>query len=226
MLNFKDKQMNQINAASVDSRKQCLPQQAVQKVADSERPETAAERVVRLCASEGGAFPGWLCDEARRRNQQLQEMAKQVGVTYGYISQLRNGIRRTEDISHNFAVSCARYLGVPAIVVKLVSGSIRISDFAFPGQSEEQLIDRAIRTIQDDPQLRAALPRQMVLLPLEVKKVLVAMYAQTSSQDVFGLHELPETVRWLQRAAVLHVENEFEAVMGHRDTSAEDEFHS
>lgn len=216
--------MNQVNAGE-QGRNQCLSGNAVQKMAESERPETAAERVVRLCGSEGGALTGWLCDEAHRRNQELQEMARQVGVTYGYISQLRHGIRLTENISHDFSVSCARYLGVPAIVVKLVSGSIRISDFAFPGQSEEQLIDRAVRAMQDNPQLRASLPRETMRLPLEVKKVLVAMYAETSGQDVYGLQELPETVRWLQRAAVLHVENEFEAMAGHRDTATCSESH-
>jgi hypothetical protein len=51
------------------------------------------------------------------------------------------------------------------------------------------------------------------------------MYAETSGQDVYGLQELPETVRWLQRAAVLHVENEFEAMAGHRDTATCSESH-
>jgi transcriptional regulator with XRE-family HTH domain len=215
--------MNQVNAG--EQGHQYVSGKVAQSMADSGQLETAAERVVRLCGSEGGALTGWLSDEARRRHQEPQEMARQVGVTCGYISQLRQGIRRPEDISHDFAVSCARYLGVPAIVVKLVSGSIRISDFAFPGESEEQLIDRAVRAMQDDPQLRACLPGEMIRLPLEVKKMLVAMYAQTSAQDVFGLHELPETVRWLQRAAVLHVENELEAVAGHRDSSAWGESH-
>lgn len=217
--------MNQVTTASVNDRNPRIAPPAVQIMTPNEPAETATERVVRLCGSDGGALTGWLYDEARRRNQEIREMARLVGVTYGYISQLRTGIRLTEHISHDFAVSCARYLGVPAIVVKLVSGSIRISDFAFPSESEEQLINRAVRTMQDDPQLRAALPSEMVLLPLEVKKVLVAMYTHTSGQDVFGLHDLPETVRWLQRAAVLHVENEFEAMAGHRDTSAGVESH-
>ena len=215
--------MNQVDAG--EQGHQYVSGKAAQSMADSGQLETAAERVVRLCGSEGGALTGWLSDEARRRHQEPQEMARQVGVTCGYLSQLRQGIRRPEDISHDFAVGCARYLGVPAIVVKLVSGSIRISDFAFPGESEEQLIDRAVRAMQDDPQMRASLPGEMVRLPLEVKKVLVAMYAQTSAQDVFGLHELPETVRWLQRAAVLHVENELEAMAGHRDSSGWGESH-
>lgn len=187
---------------------------------DSQTPETAAERVIRLCRSGGGALTGWLFDEARLRQQEYQDMARELGVTFGYINQLKSGIRLPENISHEFAVACGRYLGVPAIVVKLISGSIRISDFGFPYESEEQVLDRALRAIQADPQLRSALPGELMALPVDVKKMMVMMYVETSSQDVFGLHELPEMLRWLQRAAVNHCENEYEAMAGHRDTSA------
>lgn len=183
--------------------------------------ETAAARVTRLYQAESRALVAWLMDEAHLRQQEYQDMARELGVTTGYINQLKTGIRLPENISHEFAVACAQYLRVPAIVVKLVSGSIRISDFAFPNESEEQMLDRALRTMKSDPQLRAALPGNLMSLPVEAKKMMVAMYAESSTQDVFGLHELPEMLRWLQRAAVIHGENEFEAAVGHRDTSAQ-----
>ena len=212
--------MNQVNVAVAHENNVQNPLLGHLNAGDSQTPETAAERVIRLCRTGGGALMGWLLDDARRREQTLQDMARELGVTSGYINQLRTGIRLPEHISHEFAVACGRYLGVPAIVVKLISGSIRISDFAFPYESEEQVLDRALRAIQSDPQLRSALPGELMSLPLDVKKMMVMMYAETSSQDVFGLHELPEMLRWLQRAAVNHCENEYEAVAGHRDTSA------
>lgn len=211
--------MNQVNVATARSDNGQENQHGNLTASDGQTPETATERVTRLCRSKGGALIGWLLDDARRRQQESQDMAKELGVTSGYISQLRTGIRLPENISHEFAVACGRYLGVPAIVVKLISGSIRISDFGFPYESEEQVLDRALRAIQADPQLRSALPGELMALPLETKKMMVMMYAETSSQDVFGLHELPEMLRWLQRAAVNHCENEYEAMAGHRDTS-------
>ena len=212
--------MNQVNVATAHSDNGQENQHGPLNAVNSQTPETAGERVTRFCRSEGGALVGWLLDDARRRQQEYQDMARELGVTYGYINQLRTGIRMAENISHEFAVACGRYLGVPAIVVKLISGSIRISDFGFPYESEEQVLDRALRAIQADPQLRSALPGELMALPLEAKKMMVMMYAETSSQDVFGLHELPEMLRWLQRAAVNHCENEYEAMAGHRDTSA------
>jgi transcriptional regulator with XRE-family HTH domain len=212
--------MNQVNMATAYPKNGQKNQHGHLNASDNLTAETAGERVIRLCSVGGGALVGWLLDDACRRQHALQDMARELGVTSGYINQLRTGIRKPEDISHEFAVKCGRYLGVPAIVVKLISGSIRISDFAFPYESEEQVLDRALRAIQADPQLRSALPGELLSLPLDVKKMMVMMYAETSSQDVFGLHELPEMLRWLQRAAINHCENEYEAVAGHRDTSS------
>lgn len=207
--------MNQVNTAGTGTASGGETRRVRHKAGNVKCAETPAERVTRLCRADGGALVGWLLDEAHQRKQDYQDMAKQVGVTYGYINQLRTGIRLTENISHDFAVACARYLGVPAIVVKLISGSIRISDFGFPNESEAQLVDRALRAIQTDPQLRSALPGDLLSLPLEAKKLMVMMYAETSGQDVFGLRTLPDMLSWLQRAAVIHAENEFEALTSH-----------
>lgn len=65
-------------------------------------------RAQALYAAPGGPLMGWLCNEAVRRSHDMQAMAKALEVTYGYISQLRNGLRSTESISQEFAASCAK----------------------------------------------------------------------------------------------------------------------
>lgn len=179
--------------------------------------ETRDERVSRLYASPGGPLIGWLLDECRRRGQEYRQMAAELGVTYGYISQLRNGLRLTRQIGDDFAVSCARYLGVPPVVIKMIAGRIPMSDFVQPRESEESALDRALAQMLDDSAARQALPADLSELPLSAKQALVAMYQEVSGRDVLGLHSLPETVRWLQRAAVIHDESEAEAIRGHRD---------
>ncbi len=86
------------------------------KLANSQRTSTQAlaleddsreERVSRLYASPGGPLIGWLFDECRRRRQEYREMAACLGVTYGYVNQLRSGLRQARHISDDFAVSCA-----------------------------------------------------------------------------------------------------------------------
>lgn len=189
---------------------------------DSDRatqaPENAEERVSRLYNAEGGPLVGWLLDEARRRQMDLQSMARAVGVTYGYINQLRTGIRKTSQISHDFAAACAEFLGVPTVTVLLLAGYLTISDFAVCAESEELMLERAMRFIQDDPVMRSSIPVDLSQLCMNGKRVLALMYAEVSGKDVFQTHQLPEMVRWLQRAALEHDANSF-AVSVSRDTS-------
>jgi len=179
--------------------------------------ETRDERVRRLYSAPGGALMGWLLDEARVRGHLLQDLSRQLGVTVGYLHQLRNGHRLACNISHEFAKACADYLLVPTIVVKLVSGQIRMSDFSLPNISEEEVIEHAFQRLQSDPAARPLLPERLDTLNFEARRALVLMYSEFSSQDFFGLREIPEAVRWLQRAATLHDESECEALIGHRD---------
>ena len=174
--------------------------------------ETPTERVERLYAEDGGPLLGWLMDEAQLRGQLLNEMAAALGVTYGYINQLRNGIRKVSHISNEFARSCANYLGVPTVVVKLVSGSISLSDFAWPAVDEDMVVERAFQRMLSDPNVRPSLPRNAHKLPVPAKRVMVMMYADITGVDIFGARQLPDIVHWLQRAAIIHDGHEGQAM--------------
>lgn len=183
--------------------------------------ETREQRVARLYAFPGGPLIGWLYDECRRRGQELRQLAEALGVTYGYINQLRSGLRLTRHISDDFAVSCARYLGVPPVVVKMVAGRIPMSDFVQPHEAVEEAMDRAMACMLDDPIARHVLPADLSGLSIEAKQGLVALYIEATGRDVLGVRQLPELVRWLQRAATIHDESAGEAVRGHRDVLQE-----
>jgi len=184
--------------------------------------ESAEQRVARLYASPGGPLVGWLYDECRRRGQEYRQMADELGVTYGYINQLRSGVRLVRQISDEFAVNCARYLGVPPVVVKMIAGRIPMSDFVHPREPLEDAVNRAMAQMLDDPVARHVLPADMSQLSLEAKQSLVAMYVECSGRDLLGARQLPELVRWLQRAATIHDESCAEAVRGHRDLAEVD----
>lgn len=179
---------------------------------DSNVKETPQERVERLYSEDGGPLLGWLIDEAQLRGQLLSEMATDLHVTYGYINQLRNGIRKVSNISNEFARSCANYLGVPTVVVKLVSGSISLSDFAWPALDEDMVVERAFQRMLTDPNVRPSLPRHAQKLPVAAKRAMVMMYADITGVDLFGVRQLPDIVHWLQRAAILHDGHEGQAM--------------
>lgn len=170
--------------------------------------ESAEERVHRLYAGKGGPLIGWLLDEARARGMQISEMAEQLGVTYGYINQLRSGIRDTAAIGQGFAEACGRFLGVPPVVVKLLGGRILLSDFLAPDESEEQLVDRAFRVMLEDPVARKCLPADVDGLSAEARRALVLMYAESSGQALFHLDSLPAILRHLHSAAIVHEESQ------------------
>lgn len=169
--------------------------------------ETPEQRMLRLYAAEGGPLLGWLFEECDRRGQTRRDMAEELGVTYSYIYQLRCGVRQTRHLSPEVASACAKYLGVPPVVVKLLAGVIPMSDFVWPSQSEQEVLDRALDTMKRDPVARTLLPSDVQSLPMPAKRSLVLMYMESSRQDVLGVRHLPDVLHWLQRAAVIHDEN-------------------
>jgi transcriptional regulator with XRE-family HTH domain len=99
--------------------------------------ENKHDRALRLYQCPGGALLGWLFDEARLRQQTLDELAENLGVTPGYLMQISRGLRPTSQISQALTVACARYLGVAPVVIKLVSGSLSMTDFTVGFSSSE-----------------------------------------------------------------------------------------
>ena len=162
---------------------------------------------------------GWLLDEAYKRGDTLNKMAAEIGVTYGYINQMRTGIRSTENLSQEVCDGIARYLGSCTVVVKLLAGRIKLSDFAFKAETEEAAVNRAFRAMKEDTKIRQLVTVDLESLSFDAKKALVLMYGEVSSGDPFNTRELPNILFWLQRAAVAHDENEYAAIAGHRDTS-------
>lgn len=174
--------------------------------------ETPEQRLVRLYTAKGGPLLGWLFEECDRRGQTRLEMTDELGVTYSYIYQLRCGVRQTRHLSSEVAGACARYLGVPPVVVKLLAGVIPMTDFTWPSQSEDDVIDRALDSMKSDPVARALLPAEVKSLPLEAKRAFALLYSESSGQDVFGARRLPDVLQWLQRAALIHDESEARAM--------------
>lgn len=171
--------------------------------------ESNEQRVQRLYKSEGGPLLGWLEDEAQNRGQTLQEMSSELGVTYGYIAQLRSGKRSQQTISKNFATSCARYLGIPTVVVLLLSGFLTLRDFASQDMDEEAQLNRELRKMMKDPQLMLVLGAvDLLSLSVDSKRMLVSLCGELLGHDYMAGPLIPRMVGHLQRAAVIHNEKE------------------
>lgn len=164
--------------------------------------ETPSQRLERLYRHPGGPLLGWLGDEAHRKGQSPAEMSRALGVNYGYVLQLCNGVRNVENVSQDFLDVCAWYLGVPTIVCKVLAGSIRMSDFLHRAGSEQAAVDQCLRQIIDDPVRSKLLPNDPMSLEMVAKRALVLMHMTIEPDDFLGVKGLPKIVQWLQRCAV------------------------
>jgi hypothetical protein len=172
----------------------------------SSRKESAAAPARRLGNAPTRTDPPLirvLLREAMRRPHRLNDLATELGVTYGYISQLRTGLRRTEHISHEFATSCGRYLGVPPVLVKLWAGRIRPEDFVWPGKPVEKAIEDDFELMASDPMILGLLPEDLKVASHEVKQFVVNLYYEaTTGWPGRTLRSLPVALDLLQRAAL------------------------
>lgn len=164
--------------------------------------ESPSERLERLYRHPGGPLLGWLGDEASRKGHSPAEMSLALGVNYGYVLQLCNGIRNVENVSQDFLDVCARYLDVPTIVCKVLSGNIRMSDFLHRADSEQEVVNRCLRQMMDDPVRSKLLPSDPMSLEVVAKRTLVLMHMEIEQEDFLGVKGLPKIVQWLQRCAV------------------------
>ena len=164
--------------------------------------ESPSERLERLYRHPGGPLLGWLGDEADRKGHSPAEMSRALGVNYGYVLQLCNGVRNVENVSQDFLDICGRYLGVPTIVCKVLSGNIRMSDFLHRADSEQEAVDRCLRQMMDDPERSKLLPIDPMSLEMVAKRALVLMHMPIEQDDFLGVKGLPKIVQWLQRCAV------------------------
>jgi len=112
-------------------------------------------------ARPGGLLLAALIRCANERRQQLNDMARELGVTYGYINQLRNGVRQISQISDDFALACARYLGVPRLSVLMLSGRISPEDAFESKEVVVEEIPRAMKYLVDDPEWGPLVPPEL-----------------------------------------------------------------
>lgn len=133
----------------------------------------------------GGMLLGALVRTAIERGQSFTDMARELRVTYGYVNQLRNGNRAVNQISDDFALSCARYLGVPRLTVLMMAGRIRLEDFYEVHSLRLQTVAQAFRSIQDDPTWGPMVPEKLLQQnDFESMLLVVRLYEQATGKQL------------------------------------------
>lgn len=147
----------------------------------------------------------WLYQAAARRGETKGDVARHLGVTYGYLNQLSTGLRSTRNITSDFCRACARYLEVPTVAVMLAAGRIQLEDFLVPeaGGAQGKQLARGLERIAADPLVGCLMPPETWDAPDRVKALLISLYEQATQQELFPPRSLPQLFQGLQDAALL-----------------------
>lgn len=151
-----------------------------------------------------------LLAEADRRGQTVTAMAAELGVSPGYVFQLRNGLRQTEFIGQEFAVACARYLRIPVVLVKLWAGRIRLTDFGWPSQATNAQRDRDLAELAKDPAYAGLVPEEFGHISDAMKDLVWNLYCEATGRQPPAWVTMPRMLDYLQRAALAMEEHEAE----------------
>jgi len=151
-----------------------------------------------------------LLHQADRRGHTVAAMAAELGVSPGYIFQLRNGLRQTEFIGQEFAVACARYLRIPVVLVKLWAGRIRLTDFGWPHQAANAQRDRDLAELATDPAYAGLVPEELAHCSDAMKDLVWNLYCEATGRQPVTWVTMPKMLDYLQRAALAMEEHEAE----------------
>lgn len=173
--------------------------------------KTAAERARRLCREPGGALVNWVLNEAAQRGHDIHQLSHALGITCGHIHQLRRSQRRTDSCSQELYEAIAMYLEVPTIVVKIVSGSISISDFAVRKVMDDSIRDGIAALRRDCERGTNELGDADSLSTVAKAMMLLTQRDAPYLAEYLELRQSLEIVRWLQRIVVVHNEGVLEA---------------
>ena len=184
----------------------------------AEQSEPPSQRLLRLHRHPGGPLIAWLLDDARFRLHNAAKLAEELGVSNEELELLKRGQALTLLRHRAFIAKVARYLGIPPITVRLLTGDITIRDFATVAEPEEVVIEREFARFCANPQLRALIPEACDEPSLDLKRFLLDVHATHRELDWPELPRLPEILRWLQRAAVMHNANEIVAAAENEET--------
>ena len=139
----------------------------------------------------GGALMAALLYRANQLGHQLQEMAKELNVTYGYIAQLRGGHRQPENISDDFVNAAALYLGVPRMTVLMLCGRVRPDDVIRQKHTIAQQIPAAMDFIAQDVVFGPLMPLEARKASYEMQFFIISMYEKASGKVLLTGREDP-----------------------------------
>jgi transcriptional regulator with XRE-family HTH domain len=139
-----------------------------------------------------------LIAETTRRGQTLAALAEALGITYERLAQYRRGEGDIARTSRAVLERAAAWLGVPTVLVHMLAGTVRLTDFVWPGTgSLRERLNRELGRLRNDSHIGGFVPEQLMTADQSVQLLVVLLY-----HELNGLHD--RTSRANEWMRVLH----------------------
>ncbi len=141
----------------------------------------------------GQALADLLASKLRTEGRTVSEIARRLGISQGYLSQLLNGDKEFAGVSDEFIRRCAEFLSLPVVVCFLLAGRLSAQDFFEAPCEFSRYVEKALRTIANSRYaMEAAVTyRQLASAPPQMQRLIVLLYETASKTEL-----IPGRVKW------------------------------
>lgn len=135
------------------------------------------------------AFTRHLFAKMHEKNHNFSDLAKELGITKSYVSQLSTGNCSVDNLSDVVLERCIAYIGLPKILGLLLAQRVRMADFFASDVCEYQSrLDALLETLATSSMGLSVgvLPEQLTSLPQAVKELLALLYEQSEQKEMLA----------------------------------------
>jgi transcriptional regulator with XRE-family HTH domain len=134
----------------------------------------------------GGLLLAALIQCANSRGLSILDLAAKLGVTYGYINQLRNGLRGVGQVSDEFTQSCANFLQVPRLTVLMLAGKVTSADLLSSGSIAERELASALQFLSANSEFGHLVTEELREASFDSKYLLVKLFERATGKRLLG----------------------------------------
>jgi hypothetical protein len=151
----------------------------------------------------GGLLLAALIQCANSRGLSILDLAANLGVTYGYINQLRNGLRCVVQVSDEFTQACASFLQVPRLTVLMLAGKVTPADLVSPGSIAEREIASALQYLSANFEFGHLVTEEQRQSSFESKYLLIKLFEKATGKRLLdSAVDVEALAREMQRIGI------------------------
>lgn len=144
------------------------------------------ETIVDIVRLPGGTLLVWLFRHSADRGMSKEELAGALGVSYGYMQQLRSGLRAVPQVSDEFAAKCAAFLDLPKLLVLYAAGKLTAADGYRVDALSVFNLARALDIVLNDPKFGPMVKADLLEASPRLKLSFIQLYEQAAGRSILG----------------------------------------